>query len=261
MRVNVKQFGASPISVLMLIFIAVVGAILLYGFALGGLIPSLSTNPSKPPRTLLEPVQVLDSGGLILYVRNLEDYRLTANAFYIIDLTTKTAVFYRPLKIDIPPRSVGEIIIPSIFVKRSVNSNRSIYIVKLSLSGGGIATISLPSSHLKEASQREALLGFLADTGGGRLHWVILDYSSGRYWLYGNHSPIELVAEGYAPILEGIDEYTITTTWISWNQRPIDSPILIVVNPTYATKDWVFTWHDPHGTFKFYLQNLKVKSK
>ena len=250
---------SSIIGVLMLIVITITGAILVYGFIVGGLMPSLSTTPSKPPQTSLESVQVLDSGGLVLYVRNLENYELTADAFYIIDPITKTALFYRPVRVDIPPKGVGEIIIPSIFVKKEVNPDQSAYMIKLSLSEGGVATIPLPSSYLKEASQKRVLLGFLANisSNSNELHWVIFDYSSGHYWLCGNHSPPRLITEGYAPILEGINEYTITTTWIPWDQRPIDSPIIIVVNPTYATEDWIFTWHALDGTFKFYLQKLE----
>jgi len=56
--------------------------------------------------------------------------------------------------------------------------------------------------------------------------------------------------------LRNTNEFTITTSWTSWSQRPIDSPVLIVINPTKASEDWVFTWHDPHGTWKFYLRKL-----
>jgi len=44
---------------------------------------------------------------------------------------------------------------------------------------------------------------------------------------------------------------------VSFANRPVDSPIIIVVNPTYAARDWDFNWTDPHGTFTFHLKKLK----
>ena len=42
---------------------------------------------------------------------------------------------------------------------------------------------------------------------------------------------------GVAPVLRGVSEYIITTSWVGWGSRPVDSPILIVVNPTNADRD------------------------
>ena len=54
-------------------------------------------------------------------------------------------------------------------------------------------------------------------------------------------------------MLKDVDRYLVTCNWVSWSQRPIDSPVVIVYNPTKGLREWNFTWIEPHGVDIFVL--------
>ncbi len=87
-------------------------------------------------------------------------------------------------------------------------------------------------------------------------HWVVFNYITGNYLIYqstdGDLNAEFEHSEGTAPILQNIDNYTIQTSWSSWNNRPVNSPIIIVKNPS-KNSIWVFNWTDPYGSFLFRL--------
>ena len=85
-------------------------------------------------------------------------------------------------------------------------------------------------------------------------HWVVFNYVTGNYLIYqstnGDLSAELGPSEGIAPILQNISNYTIQTSWSSWDNRPVNSPIIIVKNPSKNSL-WIFNWTDPHGSFLF----------
>ncbi len=91
-------------------------------------------------------------------------------------------------------------------------------------------------------------------------HWVVFSYIFGDYYLYASNNG-DLIAEqgpyiGKVPIYENTNSFTIQTSWSSWENRPINSPIIIFKNPN--PKDtWIFNWTDPHGTFLFKLNPVE----
>ena len=152
------------------------------------------------------------------------------------------------------------IIIDSFSLRRVVLNSAGKCYVKLACIEGSEAIISIPQHIVSSALKKTpSLIGLQAIVSSS--HWIVLDYSSGHYKLYGDYGPEisgrTFITEGYAPILTNIDEYTITNSWVSWDNRPVDSPIIVVMNPTKASQDWVFTWHDPHGTHRFYLEKIE----
>lgn len=85
-------------------------------------------------------------------------------------------------------------------------------------------------------------------------HWVVIDYVNGKYLIYrstnGDLTAEEGPIEGNIPIYSNLYNFTIQTSWSSWDSRPVDSPVLIFKNPD-LTNTWIFNWTDPHGTFRF----------
>ncbi|MEM5843582.1 MAG: hypothetical protein QXL97_02600 [Candidatus Aenigmatarchaeota archaeon] len=85
-------------------------------------------------------------------------------------------------------------------------------------------------------------------------HWVVIDYVFGKYSIYRSTNG-DLTAEqgpydGNIPIYTGLYNFTIQTSRSNWNNRPIDSPIIIFKNPN-LNDVWIFNWTDPWGTFRF----------
>jgi len=139
------------------------------------------------------------------------------------------------------------------------NSYKSV--LKISSKTGIVGYSSIDGKFVQEALSREPRpLCMLAQPSSTEHHWAVFRYTDGYFKMYGDYgvaNPPQLVKEGYAPLLVGINEYTITTTSCApWDQRPVDSPLIIVYNPTGGREDWVFTWHDKWGTSKFLFKSL-----
>jgi hypothetical protein len=56
--------------------------------------------------------------------------------------------------------------------------------------------------------------------------------------------------------LQNINNYAIQTSLSSWNNRPVNSPIIIVKIPS-RNSIWIFNWTDPHGSFLFRLYHVE----
>jgi len=210
-----------------------------------------------PPCLKPEAFKITPSGGIIVYVRNVDSTPAKVDTVYLIQGTTVVLV-KKSVEI-IKPGEVKTFIVDSFSLRRVTIGGRRCY-VKLSCVEGSEAIIVIPSHIISSAlKRRPPLIGLQAVITSS--HWLALDYSSAHYKLYGDYGPgisgRTFIAEGYAPVLTSVDEYTITNSWVSWDDRPIDSPILVVINPTKATQDWIFTWNDPWGSHKFYLERIE----
>ncbi|MBU5682708.1 MAG: hypothetical protein KQA34_03300 [Candidatus Aenigmarchaeota archaeon] len=91
-------------------------------------------------------------------------------------------------------------------------------------------------------------------------HWIVIDYVLGKYLIYRSTNG-DLIAEqgpyeGDIPIYTGLYNFTIQTSQSSWDNRPIDSPIIIFKNPN-PNDIWIFNWTDPHGTFRFRMYPIE----
>ncbi len=242
------------VSALLLILIAMAAATAVYVWVVSSVGESLPGSPS-PGSLKVEAFKVTPEGAIVAYVRNVGASAVKVDAIFLVQGSRATLV--KKGNETIKPGEVKMVVIDSLSLRRVAVSRGGRCYIKLSSVSGAETTITIPSHVLAGAlSAKVPLIGLQAIVSSS--HWIVLDYSSGHYRLYGDYGPgvsgRALVAEGYAPILAGVDEYTITSTPASWGQRPVDSPVLIVVNPTKAGQDWVFTWHDPHGTFRFYLE-------
>lgn len=254
------RIGINPVlTTLMLVVLAVGSSLILYAWVSSS-VPKAKREEALEAKVKLEAYSITPNGGLILYVRNIGSTRLVVDAIYLeID---GSATLVRRGDVVLEPGEVERIVVDSFTVRRAAGGMSSQVSLKLASEVGVEASVLLPTSAFKEAVKRKPpLIGLVAYPSSSRAHWVILDYSQGSYILYGDYGPgiseATRVAEGTAPVLTNVDEYTISETWVPWDQRPVDSPVLIVVNPTKAHQDWVFTWHDPHGTFRFYLEALE----
>jgi len=189
-------------------------------------------------------------------VRNCGGHEVTVSDVYIADPISGALLLRFRTNVSIRPGKISAVTLPSIYLAAVEGRAHNVRVKLVTTSGSSAYAVALPE--IKLLKSRIVRLGLKAVRYGGRdSHWVIFNFLTGVYLLYDNSSgAVGDPYRGVAPILKGVSDYTITTSWVSWGSRPVDSPILIVVNPTNADTDWVFTWRDPHGTFKFYLQNL-----
>ena len=176
----------------------------------------------------------------------------------------------RALDVEAAPNDVARVVISQLYVSSllDVAKRSGPARVVLKSTAGASQPIMVPVLFFKEAAQRTppmiALLAIIPPDGSQK-HWLIVDYTKGLYELYGNYGVDEpgKVGEGYAPILEDIDEYNVTgrphlqNLTMAEAEALVGSPIVIVVNPTYAIEDWTFTWRDSAGTWRFHVPALK----
>ena len=147
------------------------------------------------------------------------------------------------------PNQIGKVYIT--FIPPSMDYN--IYKVDFLIEGRRITRNIKYFCELLLLSQQNTNLTFVAYSTP---HWVVFNYITGNYLIYqsadGDLNAELGPSEGVAPILQNINNYTIQTSWSSWNNRPVDSPIIIVKNPS-RNSIWIFNWTDPHGSFLFRL--------
>lgn len=252
--------GISPvISILLLILVAIVAGVSAYVWITKYVGESTMGSATSSLCLTCDAVQILPSGGVKLFIRNLGSTEVVIDKLYIYYTTPdkKEKIFDYDYLYKVGSMEVLEVTIPALDLSAI---NGTITSVKISSKQGTVFVVPKRIELLTRAKSTFIILK--ADRSwispGEYFHWVGFNYNSGDYELYDNTTNVvQGPYSGRAPILKGIDEYTIATSWVPWNQRPIDSPIVIVVNPTQASQDWIFTWHDPHGTFRFYLQRLE----
>jgi len=245
-------------SILLVILVTLIAGATAYSWVLS------STRSEASLATLnaalkIEGVQKLPSGGLKVYVRAIRA-PLLVDYLYIFDMKTGELLHAQECEVDLRAGELGYITVPALKLSRiaPVEGGRRVRVRVIAHSG--LSTGSTVSAEIIEVvTYKPTYIGLKAYRYSyDESHWLIFDYNTGKYRFFDNTSnTIQGPYTGVAPILEGMDEYTITESWVSWNQRPVDSPIVIVVNPKNAEEDWVFTWHDPHGTWRFYLQRLE----
>ncbi len=94
-------------------------------------------------------------------------------------------------------------------------------------------------------------------------HWVVFNFVTGDYVFYSytgsKVNPAKGPYRGVAPVLTDTDEYLVSCSWVSWSRRPLDSPVVIVFNPTRGLRDWNFTWIDPHRVNIIHLPRVADK--
>ncbi len=240
-----------------LIVISVVIAVALYA-VLPGFISQLYSSSSRAGSEFLviDGLTKLPSGGLMIYVRNLGSTGVKIREVYIDDPYGRVILAYH-CNAYVPPKEVSKVIVPSIYLTKAVGRGLRKVRVKIVSEAGGIA-YSLETPEIRLASSSTVYLALKAVRYDERkTHWVIFNYVTGKYFLYDNTSGVvKGPYVGVAPILNRVDEYTITNSWVDWSNRPVDSPIVIVVNPTGGEQDWVFTWHAAGRTSKFLLRKL-----
>lgn len=254
--------GVTPVIALLLIVMVTIGTSVVFYMWINGASTSLTKQEvDSSVRALLkgEGVEKLPSGGLRIYVRNIGETTVIVDKVYIYDSTGSRLLFTESYYLKLSPRELGYITIPAIKVAQiNAEEVRGVKIV-LSTKTGVSSSYTTLSEIVKLPYKPTliALKAYRSSTDPTQNHWVVFNYNTGNYRLYeGSANYPNEPYEGIAPILENTNEYTITNTWVPWSQRPVDSPIIIVINPKYGQEDWVFTWHDPHGTFRFYLQKL-----
>ncbi len=248
--------NASMVGVVLAILVAVVAGVTLFTY-LHGTTAKPSGSAVAPAPMHVEKIKILSSGGLAFYVANDGSITLTVDEVMFIEPGTGRVLLSQKVKpVKIVPSNVGEVVVPAIYLVRVAQVGKNTVVRLYGSSAGGaqimsVAPIIVDSKTLRKAvsvgakAPKLALLANTSSTVPDRTHWVIFDYVTGEYWLYSNYSvtnPPQLVEHGYAPILHGVNAYTITTTGVSFADRPVDSPIVIVINPTYAERDWDFNW-------------------
>ncbi len=209
----------------------------------------------------VESVRKLPSGGIELYVRNIGRGSTVVTMLYMYDADENVLLSTIPTKLKLDSGDVKAVRIPALKLSRTTASKTThrIKIVLGSKAGFFSATFK-PSSFVHVAKKLPTLLGFKAfrsKHNASQFHWVVIDFNTGSYLLYeGSGSYPGEPYRGRAPLLENINDYTITENWVPWSKRPVDSPVVIVVNPKLGHEDWVFTWHDPAGTWRLYVGKL-----
>ncbi len=244
------------ISTILLIAIVVVTSFLLHIWITN----YNSPKEEKPIKSFIkiDGYSLLPDGAIVVYVRNIGKNTVNITDVYIED-NSELVLLHRKTFLVLKSGKAGIIIIPAMTIRQNISQKQK-YFIKVFASTGELAISgenTIDGKLLQEAKNRNApLLGLLAHKSKKKWakHWVIFDYLSGYYRLYENSSngKVKLLEKGYAPIVTGRDSYDVC------NNKP-ESPIVIVVNPTRAQKDWVLKWRcgiGPCYTCKFYLQKL-----
>lgn len=218
---------------------------------------------------LLDAYAITPGGGLVLYARNVEDYTMHLDMAYLYS-PTGTLIMSRPLNEIVPPGGVVKVIIPQLYIRRLLSEALDQTPAKVVLKAieGTSSALLIPVSYLREAVSREApRLALLANTSrySLRRHWFVFDYTKAYFQLYGDYGidGTSLVLEGYALMIEGVNEYNLTGRGFRQNltfteaRSMIGSPAIFVLNPTYAEYDWTFAWKDAKGTWIFHVPELE----
>ncbi len=240
------------LAVTTLILVALLVALSLYVF-LGPYVSRVGTGTEVgKPVLKIEEKGLTGSGSLVLYVSNVGSSEAYVNS--VIVRSEGGGAYVIHVGEEIEPGEVKAVVIPSLVISQ-LNSSSVEVIFNLAEgpSSEGTFKVRLPPA------RPNVLISLLAYRNRDRdyYHWVVFNYLTGVYRLYDySGGSTSGPYTGLAPILSGISEYTISTTWKPWSERPIDSPVVIVINPTRADTEWFFTWRDPHGTWVFYLQPL-----
>jgi len=254
--------NASLVGVSVAILVAVISGVVLFAY-FQGFVARSSSSKVTLAFMHVEGIKVISSGGLAFYVSNDCGVNIVVDEVMFIDPESGKVLLDKRVKpVDIPPGKVGEVVVPAIYLTR-VEQDRGNIVARLyGVSTGGTHTISVVPTIINSEAIRKAVaasvkipeLALLANTSAtisNRTHWVVFNYVTGRYWLYSNYTCNDsgcfitgpkLAAQGYAPILRGVNAYTASTGPVWIYDSPIKSPIVIVVNPTYAQRDWDFKW-------------------
>ena len=184
---------------------------------------------------------------IIATVKNLGREDLKAEDIKVYVENQEANIFLNPSILY--PNQIGKVYIT--FIPPSLSYN--VYKVDFLIEGRRITRNVNYFCESLLLSQQNANLTFVAYSTP---HWVVFNYITGNYLIYqstdGDLNAELGPSEGVAPILQNINNYTIQTSWSSWNNRPVDSPIIIVKNPS-KNSIWIFNWTDPHGSFLFRL--------
>lgn len=260
---NLSGISMSPkgvslvIASLLLIIIATASSVILYLWVIG-----FSNPPQEKPVKAMVKVDgysLLPDGAIVVYVRNIGDAKVDITDTYITD-KSGLVLLHKPTLLELDPGEADMVILPAMTIRQEIKPEEG-YLIKIYASGGELAVSGktvIKGSLLQEAARREApLLGLLAHRSSDpwAKHWVVFDYLSGYYRLYMYVSPgnADLKEKGYAPIVKGKNSYDVCS------QKP-SSPIVIVVNPTRAQRDWTLEWKCGIGSCyicRFYLQKLQ----
>jgi len=251
---------SSSIAIILFLLFTVIISITLYYWVIETSSKFSTESTPKGIKTMLkwEAIEKLPSGGLRIYVRNIGTTPIHVDKIYLVDPNKGIVIYDISYDLELKKGELNYVYLPVIYLAKLDHAGyKKIKVVLGTTSGAN--TISQVSSKVIEVSYKPTFLALKAYRYSSlKTHWVIFDYNTGDYKFYDEtYSNLQGPYTGTAPILQDVNEYTITTSWVSWNNRPLDSPILIVVNPKRGSENWVFTWHDPHGTFKFYVQSLE----
>jgi len=203
---------------------------------------SMQASQKLPSKIKIEGIDIAVDGTIILYVRTLDDYNVTLDTFYLVDPQNDMVLTSYKYTVELHPGEVARIYVPSIVFRRINLPDRSFLILKTGSAEATTSVGNIPMSVFKEALNKKfKKIGYRAYRSRANLavnHFVVLDPISGKFRFYENTKGEEYY--GYAPIYTDTDEIFIPN-WVPWNQRPFDSPVLVIVNPTHGHRDWVFT--------------------
>ncbi|MCD6323980.1 MAG: hypothetical protein J7L55_02585 [Desulfurococcales archaeon] len=248
---------SADLSSALLIGVSIAFAVVMYAF-LPGYVSQLSSGGTSTGSDIMsvDGVSRLPSGGLKIFVRSLGSREASVRSVYIYDTSGNLVLTYRT-EVRVEPGKVSQVIIPSIYLSKVTEKGVEEVRLRLVSEAGEVAySLETPKIRLRRTSNVYLALKAIRNRSG-RTHWVVFNYVTGEYLLYDNSTAVvKGPYEGIAPILSGVNEYTITTSWVKWGERPIDSPVVIVINPTGGDENWSFTWHAAGRTSKFYLERL-----
>ncbi|HDI74557.1 MAG: hypothetical protein DRJ52_04750 [Thermoprotei archaeon] len=253
--------GYSILAAVILILVTIFTAVVIYMWVLYRVPSFQREGETSFSKIKVEGARAGSGGSIVIYVRNVGDSETRLTAFYIVDLKGNI-VYFKQISLNLKPRELKRVVVQGVLLgelKDKVNPEEKYYI-KLA-SGSCESGCTVPGSALVRSFTSLKKVVFLADTNGnnpgGNFHWVYLDYTSGNYVMYDNYtgSP-QFIYKGTAPVLL-VDSYTISTKWVPWSERPVDSPVVVILNPTLGSEDWVFKWTDPEGTHRFYIEALE----
>ncbi len=253
---------ANAIIVLILIGIVVVSAFLLYMW---------SSKEISMVTPAVESVGVMKIEGvragigfIDLFVRSIS-ISTNVDTLYLIDCTTSNiyTAIKLPKRIAVHPGEAILVHVPLVGLGIDLESLPREACVAL----GTAAGISLESlqplplgDYLKEASVK-ATIALIACRGvsctvGDRnvdpnnIHWVYINLVTGGYRLKYIAGSDEREATGKATFIR--DSNTLDLSSMSWEERYALGPVVIFINPYYASKDYTIRVIDIHGGEKVY---------
>ncbi len=184
----------------------------------------------------IEGVSLLPNGSLAVYVNNYGDDYARIDLINFVDASGKIVATYKS-NVKIPPNKISRIVIP----KSIINQIREKHLktVKLELISSDLRVfwerpIRVSSSY-KQVYIAPFAIKALRNVIQPGTHWVVFNVETGQYYLYDNTSSvIRGPYVGSFPIIRNTDSYQ--------SPQYVNYPITIVVNPTKADRDWIFTW-------------------